>query len=461
MLVVRNPLDRSVVDTLPDYDSGEAIRAVERAEVAFPELHAMGARERAMRLGDFHTRIMDATDALAALIVSESGKPIREAAAEVHYAADYVRFYAEEATRPTGRTHALSGDGRTRMTVVRPIGVAAAITPWNFPAAMVTRKIAPAIAAGCPIVLKPSELTPLTAVMLHRLATEAGLGGSFFQVVTSTDADGIGRVFTGHPAVAKLSFTGSTAVGKKLYQAGAGNMLRLSLELGGNAPLIVMDDADIDVAVQVTMTAKFRNAGQACIAANRILVQKAIFIPFVEALGAAIARLAVGDGRETATDIGPMITAAARERVQGLIDAAVSQGARVVVQGGTASSDAFLLPTLIDRVRPDASLVAGEIFGPVAPVIKFETMEEAIAIANATRSGLAAYAVTSSFARVVALSERLEAGIVGINEGAVSRVDMPFGGLKDSGLGREGAAEGMAAYLETRYWCWGSGAGRV
>lgn len=453
---VLNPCDGSIVDSVPDQSDGDAVQAIEHAEAAFPALAAMGARERATRLNDFHARIVASAESLAKLIVLESGKPIREAATEGRYAADFVRFYAEEAIRAYGRTHPRSG-GVTRLTVARPVGVVAAITPWNFPAAMVTRKVAPALAAGCPIVLKPSELTPLTAIFLHRLACDAGLGDGMFQVLTSTNADAIGRVFTGHSAIAKLSFTGSTAVGKKLYQAGANHMLRLSLELGGNAPLIVMDDANVDVAVSVTMAAKFRNAGQTCIAANRILVQQGIADRYLHALGEAIAALKIGRGDDQSTDMGPLITPGARQRVEALVDAALADDGRVVMRGNCTEGASFMAPVLMDNIAVDSPLVSGEIFGPVVPVIRFKTIEEGIRIANATRAGLAAYAVTQSFDRAVALSENLQAGIVGINEGAVSAAEMPFGGLKESGLGREGGAEGLAAFLETRYWCWGTG----
>lgn len=454
---VRDPATGSTIDTVPNLGAEDAERAVVRAEAAFPAFHGLGAAERAGRLWDFHGRIVAALPALALLIVAESGKPMREAEAEVRYAADFVRFYAEEAPRAFGRTHPRSGGQHTRMTVMRPVGVAAAITPWNFPAAMVTRKIAPAFAAGCPVVLKPSELTPLTARMLHQLADEAGLGGDVFQVITTLDAAAVGHVFCRHPGVAKLSFTGSTGVGKRLYADAAGTMLRLSLELGGNAPLIVMDDADIAVAIKVTMAAKFRNAGQTCIAANRILVQEGIAGTYLEALRAAVAGLKTGDGRDPSTDIGPMITDGARARVKALVDGALAHGAKISAEGSGCEDGNFLKPILVEGVSPHDPLVAGEIFGPIAAVMTFATMDEAIHLANATRSGLAAYAVTQSLDRTLALSERLDAGIIGINSGAVSAAEMPFGGLRESGLGREGAAEGLAAYMETRYWCWESG----
>ena len=383
-------------------------------------------------------------------MTAEQGKPLAEAEGEVRYGASFVKWFAEEARRIYGRTIPAPGADRRILMLEEPIGVTAAITPWNFPIAMITRKCAPALAAGCTMVIKPSELTPLSALAVVKLAERAGIPAGVISVVTGQPA-AIGDELTSNPAVRKISFTGSTRVGAHLMRASAGTLKKLSLELGGNAPFIVFDDADLDLAVEGAMASKFRNAGQTCVCANRILVQAGIHDAFVARLGARIAAQKVGPGTEPGVAIGPLINRAAAEKVYAHVADALAKGARVVQQSVTSNEDGnFVAPLLLTGATTDMRLANEETFGPVAPVFRFETEAEAIAIANGTPYGLAAYFFTEDMHRAWRVGEALEFGMVGLNTGAISMEVAPFGGVKQSGLGREGGYLGIAEYLEPK-----------
>jgi succinate-semialdehyde dehydrogenase/glutarate-semialdehyde dehydrogenase len=389
-------------------------------------------------------------------MTSEQGKPLAEARGEVAYGASFVEWFAEEGKRAYGHTIPTTMPTKRFITMKQPIGVVAAIAPWNFPIAMITRKVAPALAAGCTVVIKPSEETPLCALALAKLALDAGVPPGVLNVVTTLDAPAVGKVLCEDSRVRKLSFTGSTAVGKLLYRQCADTVKKLTLELGGNAPLIVFDDANLEEAVAGAMASKYRNAGQTCVCANRILVQAGIYDRFAKALAEAAAKLKVGPGKNDGVTVGPLINAEAAEKVETLVKDALSKGAKAVL-GGTpdASGDLFYQPSVLTGVTKDMTLVNEEIFGPVAALMRFETDEEAIQLANDTPFGLAAYLFSSNGARAWRAAEKLEAGMVGVNEGLFSNETVPFGGVKESGLGREGAAEGLEEYLETKFICLG------
>ncbi|MFM5136266.1 NAD-dependent succinate-semialdehyde dehydrogenase, partial [Aeromonas rivipollensis] len=400
--------------------------------------------------------IMANQDELARIMTCEQGKPLAEAKGEVAYGASFIQWFAEEGKRAYGRTiPGFSGDRRLA-TIKQPVGVVAAITPWNFPIAMITRKAGPALAAGCTIVIKPAAETPLCALALAALAEQAGIPAGVINIVTSHQASVVGDELCRNPKVRKLSFTGSTRIGKLLMRQCADTMKRLSLELGGNAPFIVFDDADLDAAVAGALASKYRNAGQTCVCANRILVQASVHDAFAEKLAAAVRAFKVGDGMGEGTQIGPLINAAAADKVASLVSQAEAAGASVLV-GGQAhpAGPLFYHPTILTGVTRDNPILQEEIFGPVAPLVRFETEAEAIAIANDTPYGLAAYFYGRDIARVWRVAEQLEYGMVGINEGIISTELAPFGGIKESGLGREGAAEGLEEYLETKYLCFG------
>jgi succinate-semialdehyde dehydrogenase/glutarate-semialdehyde dehydrogenase len=399
----------------------------------------------------FYDLMVAHTDELAALLTAEQGKPLAEARGELGYAADFLEWFADEAPRVYGDTIPGLSPANRVMVLKQPIGVAAAITPWNFPSAMITRKLGAALAAGCSMVLKPSELTPFSALALGALSQEAGLPDGLFNIVTG-DAAEIGSEFTANPAVRKLSFTGSTRVGSLLMAQSAPTVKKLGLELGGNAPFIVFDDADIDAAVAGAIAAKFRNAGQTCVSANRFYVQAGVHDAFVAKFTAAVEALKVGPGTEAGVNVGPLIDERAVAKVAGFIEDAVSRGAKVVTGGARhALGGRFFQPTILTGVSREMKVSCEEIFGPVAPILKFTTEAEALALANDTEFGLAAYFYARDLGRVWRVAEALESGMVGINAGGVSNAAAPFGGIKSSGLGREGSMYGVEDYLEVKY----------
>ncbi|SPJ25796.1 NAD-dependent succinate-semialdehyde dehydrogenase [Palleronia abyssalis] len=451
---VVNPATDAVVADVAELTRVEAARGIEAARDAFPDWSAMTAKERSDILRRWADLMLDHADDLATILTAEMGKPLAEARGEIGYGASFFHWFAEEARRVYGDT--IPGHQRDKRILVlkQPIGVAASITPWNFPNAMIARKVAPALAAGCTFVARPSELTPLSALAMAELGERAGVPPGVFNVVTSTDAAAIGQEFCDNPIVRKLSFTGSTRVGQILMAQAAPQIMKLSLELGGNAPFIVFDDADLDAAVDGAVNAKFRNAGQTCVCANRIFAQAGIHDEFVARLSDRVRTLKTGDGSEPGVDIGPMITDAAVEKVQAHLADALGKGASIV-GGGTDISQGgrFLKPTVLTGATGDMRLAREETFGPLAPVFRFDTEAEAISMANDTEFGLAAYFYARDISRVYRVMERLEYGMVGVNTGLISAAEAPFGGVKMSGLGREGSAYGIDEYLELKYAC--------
>ncbi|MCZ0753545.1 NAD-dependent succinate-semialdehyde dehydrogenase [Aeromonas enteropelogenes] len=454
---VTNPASGAVITQVPDMNAEDTRRAIDAAKVAQPAWAALTAKERSNKLYAWFAAITAHTDELARIMTCEQGKPLAEAKGEVAYGASFIQWFAEEGKRAYGRTiPGFSGDRRLA-TIKQPVGVVAAITPWNFPIAMITRKAGPALAAGCTIVIKPAAETPLCALALAALAEEAGIPAGVINIITSHQAAAVGDELCQNPVVRKLSFTGSTRIGKLLMRQCADTMKRVSLELGGNAPFIVFDDADLDAAVAGALASKYRNAGQTCVCANRILVQSSVYDAFTEKLTAAVKAFKVGDGMSEGTQIGPLINPAAASKVAELVNQARDAGARVLL-GGEAhpAGPLFYQPTILGEVKGNNPILQEEIFGPVAPLVRFDTEEQAIALANDTPYGLAAYFYGRDIARVWRVAERLEYGMVGINEGIISTELAPFGGIKESGLGREGAAEGLEEYLETKYLCFGA-----
>jgi len=450
---VANPAGGQVLGRIPDLGAGGAQAAVEAARAALPAWRGLTARERSVLLRRWHDRVQAARPDLARLLTAEQGKPLAEADGEIAYAAAFIEWFAEEARRAYGDVIPGHQADRRILVLKQAVGVVAAVTPWNFPAAMVTRKVAPALAAGCTVVLKPSELTPFTAIALAALASEAGIPDGVFNVVTGAPAP-IGEVLTGSPDVAKFTFTGSTAVGKRLAADCMGTVKRVSLELGGNAPFIVFDDADLDAAVDGLMASKFRNTGQTCVCANRVYVQDGIHDAFAAAVAARAAALRVGDGLAGPTDQGPLINPAALEKVERHVADALAGGARVLAGARRLPGEGlFYAPTVLAGVAPGALLNREETFGPVAGLVPFSTEAEVLALANATRAGLAAYVYTRDGARAWRMSEGLEAGMVGLNTGLISTEVAPFGGVKESGLGREGSRYGLDEFLETKTVC--------
>lgn len=450
--------------TLTDPATGEAIGevanlsmaqvrgAIDAAQDSFVAWAKRTAKERAVILRRWYELIMANQEDLAQIMTLEQGKPLAETRGEVAYGASFIEWFAEEGKRIYGDIIPTHASDKRIIVLKQPIGVVAAITPWNFPNAMITRKVGPALAAGCPCVIKPADNTPLSALALAVLGEEAGLPAGVLNVLTTTDAPAVGTEFATNSKVRKLSFTGSTRVGKLLMEQSASTVKKLSLELGGNAPFIVFDDADIEAAVQGAIVSKYRNAGQTCVCANRIYVQSGVYDAFVEKYKTAVAELKVGNGAEADTTIGPMITQAAAQKVVSLVDDAVAKGAKVALGGGRhALGGSFFEPTILTGVTGDMRLVHEEIFGPVAPLIRFETEEEVIAAANDTNYGLAAYFYTQNLGRVWRVQEALEYGIVGVNEGIISTEVAPFGGVKESGLGREGSKYGIEDFIEIKY----------
>jgi succinate-semialdehyde dehydrogenase/glutarate-semialdehyde dehydrogenase len=428
-------------------------RAIEAARRAFPAWADLPAPERSRILRAWFELILEHVDELAAILTAEQGKPLRESAGEIRYGAGFIEWYAEEAKRLYGETIPTNVRGRRILTLREPVGVAATITPWNFPMAMIARKAGPALAAGCTLVVKPASETPCSALALAELAARAGLPAGVLNVVHG-EPELVGDVLSRSPVVRALSFTGSTEVGRLLLAKCAATVKKVALELGGNAPLIVFDDADLGLAVEGAMASKFRNAGQTCVCANRILVQAGIHDRFVERLGAAVAGLRVGNGFDPDVDQGPLVSAAAVEKVREHIADAVALGARVTV-GGTshARGGTFFEPTVLVGATAAMRIASEETFGPVAPVFRFEREEEALALANATESGLAAYFFTRDLGRAWRVGEALEFGVIGVNTGLISYEGAPFGGVKQSGLGREGGRHGIDEYLDYKYLC--------
>jgi succinate-semialdehyde dehydrogenase/glutarate-semialdehyde dehydrogenase len=450
---VTNPATGVRLGRVPDLGAGEALEAVAAARDALPAWRGLTAKARSVILRRWYDRVLDARSDLARLLTAEQGKPLAEAEGEIAYAAAFIEWFAEEARRAYGDVIPGHQADRRLLVLKQAVGVVAAVTPWNFPAAMVTRKVAPALAAGCTVVLKPSELTPFTALALARLAAEAGVPDGVFNVVTGAPAP-IGEVLTGSPDVAKFTFTGSTAVGKRLAAACMGTVKRVSLELGGNAPFIVFDDADLEAAVEGLMASKFRNTGQTCVCANRIYVQSGVYDAFAEALTARAEALRVGDGLAGPTDQGPLINTAALDKVERHVADALAGGAQVLTGAHRLPGEGrFYAPTVLSGVRGDALVNREETFGPVAGLVRFTTEAEVLSLANATRSGLAAYVFTRDAARTWRMSEGIEAGMVGVNTGLISTEVAPFGGVKESGLGREGSRYGLDEYLETKLVC--------
>ncbi len=450
---VLNPATQAVIARVPDLGAGEAEEAVAAAHRALPGWAGKTAKERAGVLRDWYELMMADLDRLARLITMEGGKPLAEAKGEAAYGASFVEWYAEEGKRAYGRTIPTTTASRRYLTIKQPVGVCAAITPWNFPLAMITRKAAPALAAGCTIVLKPPSQTPLTALALAELAERAGVPAGVFNVITTERASEIGRVLCESPLVRKFSFTGSTTVGKKLGAACVGSTVkRVSLELGGNAPLIVFADADLDKAVKGAIVSKFRNAGQTCVCANRILVEDGIYDAFSNKLADAVSKLNVGDGQAEDVEIGPLIDAHAIAKVEAMVAEALASGATALTGGKKHAAGAqFYTPTVLANVTRAMRVNREEIFGPVAPLIRFSSEDEAIAIANDTEFGLAGYFFSGDVNRCWRVAEKLEYGMVSINEGVFSNEVIPFGGMKESGLGREGGVEGLEEYLETKF----------
>ncbi len=451
-LEVDDPATGETIARVKAYSHDEISEIIGKADEARHAWAARPAKERSSILRDWFDLVIANQAELAKIITAESGKPIAESEVEVAYGASFIEWFAEEAKRAYGETipgHAL---GKRIITIKQPIGTCAAITPWNFPIAMVTRKVAPALAAGCSIVLKPAEATPLSALALEQLTQQAGIPAELFRVTPVLDPSSAGSIFCGDKRVRKLSFTGSTAVGKLLMQQAADNVMKVSLELGGNAPFIVFEDADLDLAVDGAIACKFRNAGQTCVCANRILVQESIAEEFTAKLNAKVAALKVASGAEEGAEVGPLINKAGHDKVAALVEDAVAKGA-VAVTGGSPSDQGqtFFEPTVLTGVRSDMAIANQEIFGPVAPIMTFASEDQAIRMANDTPYGLAAYLYSKDLGRVWRVMEALEYGMVGVNDGVISTELAPFGGIKESGLGREGSKHGLDEYLELKY----------
>ncbi|AVS93919.1 NADP-dependent succinate-semialdehyde dehydrogenase I [Paracidovorax avenae] len=452
---VTNPATGDTVARVPRMGAAEARRAIEAANRAWGPWRRKTAKERAAILRRWNDLMLANADDLAAIMTAEQGKPLAEARGEVTYAASFIEWFAEEGKRVHGDTLASPAADKRIVVLKEPIGVCAAITPWNFPVAMITRKAGPALAAGCPMVLKPASATPLSALALAVLAEEAGVPPGVFSVLTGSSGD-IGGEMTSNPLVRKLTFTGSTETGRALMRQSADTIKKLSLELGGNAPFIVFDDADLDAAVQGAIASKFRNAGQTCVCANRIYVQAGVYDAFADKLAEAVRRLKVGNGMDEGVEQGPLIDDAAVKKVQEHLQDAVAKGARILTGGKPhALGGTFFEPTVLTGATPQMQLSREETFGPVAPLFRFESDEEAVRLANDTEFGLASYFYSRDIQRVWRVAESLEYGIVGINTGLISNEVGPFGGLKQSGLGREGSHYGIDDYVVIKYLCLG------
>ncbi len=451
---VTDPANGAAVASVPDLDAAEGLAAVAAARRALPGWRALTGKERAALLRRWYELILAEQERLAALMVLEQGKPLAEAKGEILFGASYVEWYAEEAKRLYGDLVPSYAPDRRILVAKQPIGVVFAVTPWNFPSAMVTRKCAPALAAGCTLVLKPAEETPLSALALARLAEEAGIPPGVFNVVTTSDPAAMGEALTASPDVAKVTFTGSTEVGKLLMRQSAETVKKVTLELGGHAPFVVFADADLEAAVEGAMASKFRTSGQTCVSANRILVEEAVMTPFVERLTAAVAALEVGPGLQPGITQGPLIDQRAVEKVERHIADALAGGAAAAIGGSRhALGGGFFQPTLLTGVERGMLVTREETFGPVAPILSFRSEAEAVEMANDTRYGLAAYVFTRDLGRAFRMGEALEAGSVGINTGVMSSEVAPAGGMKESGIGREGSRHGIDDFVELKYLC--------
>ena len=455
VIAVTDPADETTLGTVPKCGAAETARAIDAAAEAWPEWRAKTAKQRAAVLRRWHDLMLAHQEDLARLMTAEQGKPLAESRGEIVYAASFLEWFAEEGKRVYGDTIPQHLPDRRIVVTKEPVGVCAAITPWNFPAAMITRKVGPALAAGCPMVVKPASATPFSALALAVLAERAGVPAGVFSVVTGS-ASAIGGEMTGNPAVRKVTFTGSTEIGKRLMAQCAATVKKVSLELGGNAPFIVFDDAELDAAVAGAIASKYRNTGQTCVCANRLLVQSGIYGAFTEALAEAVSRLKVANGLEDGAQQGPLIDMAAVEKVEDHIADAVGKGARVVAGGHRHDlGGTFFQPTILADVTPDMKVSREETFGPLAPIYRFDDEAQAIAMANDTEFGLAAYFYSRDIGRIWRVAEGLEYGIVGINEGIISTEVAPFGGMKESGIGREGSKYGIDEFVETKYLCMG------
>lgn len=447
---VVDPASLEVLGTIPDMGRVETRAAIDEAAAAFKSWKARTHAERAALLERWHDLILENAEDLALLLTLEQGKPLSEASAEIRYGASFVKWFAEEARRIGGSTIPSPTADRRILVLKEPVGVCAIITPWNFPNAMITRKVAPALAAGCTVVIKPSEFTPFSALALGVLAERAGIPVGVFNIVTGMPAE-IGNELMANETVRKISFTGSTRVGALLMKGAADSIKRLSLELGGNAPFIVFDDADLDVAVEAAIASKFRNGGQTCVCANRILVQSGIYDAFAARLAHRVAVMKVGPGTEDGVEVGPMINRAAIEKIERHVADALDKGARIIARSeAVAEGSQYARPVVLGEATTEMLLASEETFGPVAPLFRFETEEEAIAIANGTPFGLSAYFFTENLKRSWRVAEALEFGMIGLNTGLISTEVAPFGGVKQSGLGREGSQLGIEEYLEVK-----------
>ncbi|MER2296331.1 MAG: NADP-dependent succinate-semialdehyde dehydrogenase [Pseudomonas sp.] len=448
---VTNPATGEVIGTVPKMGTAETRRAIEAADKALPAWRALTAKERSAKLRRWFELMIENQDDLARLMTTEQGKPLAEAKGEIAYAASFIEWFAEEAKRVYGDTIPGHQPDKRLIVIKQPIGVTAAITPWNFPAAMITRKAGPALAAGCTMVLKPASQTPYSALALVELANRAGIPAGVLSVVTGSAGE-VGGELTGNSLVRKLSFTGSTEIGRQLMQECAKDIKKVSLELGGNAPFIVFDDADLDKAVEGAIISKYRNNGQTCVCANRIYVQDGVYDAFAQKLAAAVAKLKIGNGLEEGTTTGPLIDGKAVAKVQEHIEDAVGKGAKVL-SGGKLIEGNFFEPTILVDVPKTAAVAKEETFGPLAPLFRFKDEAEVIAMSNDTEFGLASYFYARDMSRVFRVAEALEYGMVGINTGLISNEVAPFGGIKASGLGREGSKYGIEHYLEIKYLC--------
>ncbi|KAA0910269.1 NAD-dependent succinate-semialdehyde dehydrogenase [Aquicoccus porphyridii] len=451
---VTNPARGDVIADVADLSRAQVADAIAKAEAAQKDWAKWTGKERAAVLRRWFDLMMEHQDDLGTILTAEMGKPLAEARGEIAYGASFIEFFAEEAKRVYGET--IPGHQRDkRITVIRqPIGVAASITPWNFPNAMITRKAGPALAAGCSMVARPAKETPLSALVLGELAKRAGIPDGVFSVVTSSSASEIGKEFCDNPAVRKLTFTGSTEVGRILLRQAADQVMKCSMELGGNAPFIVFDDADLDAAVEGAIMCKFRNNGQTCVCANRIYVQAGVYDAFAEKLADRLSTMKVGDGLEEDTNFGPLINAGAVDKVREHIDDALSKGGKITFGGSQHNlGGTFFQPTIITGATQDMQVATDETFGPMAPLFKFEDEDEVIAMANDTIFGLASYFYAKDLSRVYKVAEALEYGIIGVNTGIISTEVAPFGGVKQSGLGREGSSHGIDEFLEMKYIC--------
>jgi len=454
-LAVTNPADGSTIVDIARCGSAETRRAIEAAHVAQRSWRKTTAKERAVLLRAWFNLMMAAQEDLARILTAEQGKPLAEARGEISYGSNFIEWFAEEAKRIYGDTIPQPSNDKRIVVVKEPVGVVACITPWNFPNAMLTRKVGAALASGCTVVCKPATATPLSALAFTELAERAGIPKGVINIVVGKTNE-IGDELCDNPKVRKLTFTGSTEVGKQLIERCAGTVKRTSMELGGNAPFIVFDDADLDAAVEGCIASKYRNAGQTCVCANRLLVQDSIYDEFTAKLTEAVKQFTLGNGAEDGVNMGPLIDQKAANDVIGFIENAVEKGAKVVAGGGlSALGGSFVEPTILTEVTTDMRVFREEIFGPVAPIFKFSTEEEAIAMANDTEFGLASYFYSRDIGRIWRVSEGLEYGIVGINEGVISNEMAPFGGMKESGNGREGSKYGLDEYIEVKYLCLG------